>query len=392
MIINLGKYSFLNNIKEKIINFICDSFNIADYPNLCSFIDVKQLDVINVYDNEVLYKFKLRLKRHGEVTINNLEDYRGTIEAIVERPISFEIIDYKNVNVNVLYLDQEKEGENVMIENITKYEYIPSVDFEKNNIDLKGVKFTFIEGEKEGLKACIGYDMDRNLKNIDMLEGHTMVGGASRWGKSNFLNILITNIMITYTPNEVMFVGCDFKMSDVYYFRKYKHFTGGVSTNKEDFKKQINSLEKEMKKRADILDKANCRNVVNYNKKYDKKLSYIIFVIDELVQLTNDKECNNILHRVMSKCASYGIYFILASQDFTKDTVGKCKMNCSQIVGFHTLDETDSTTLIGKGHDLQNINVRGRCKIKNSEGVNEVQVMYIDEDEMDEILKPYLRE
>ena len=44
-------------------------------------------------------------------------------------------------------------------------------------------------------------------------------------------------------------------------------------------------------------------------------------------------------------------------------------MNCSQIVGFHTFDSTDSDTLIGKGYNLQDINVKGRCKIKNSEGI-----------------------
>ena len=98
-----------------------------------------------------------------------------------------------------------------------------------------------------------------------MLEGHTMVGGASRWGKSSFLNVFITNIMLTYTPNEVIFAGCDFKISDIYYFRKYKHFTGGVSTNKNDFINQINYLKKEMDKRAEILDKANCRNAITYN-------------------------------------------------------------------------------------------------------------------------------
>ena len=94
----------------------------------------------------------------------------------------------------------------------------------------------------------------------------------------------------------------------------------------------------------------------------------------------------------MSKCASYGIYFLLATQDCTKETIGRCKMNCSQIVGFHTFDQTDSDTLIGKGYDLQDINVKGRCKIKNSEGVVETQIFYLDEDKMDEMLKPYLRE
>ena len=236
----------------------------------------------------------------------------------------------------------------------------------------------------------LSYDSDNNLKSFDMLEGHTIVGGASRWGKSSFLNVFITNITKTYTRNEVCFLGCDYKKADVYYFRNYNNFLG-MSTNKKEFMAQIKWLEKEMNKRADILDEANCRNVINYNEKHDIKISYIIFVIDELIQVVSDKDCKDILHTIMSRCASYGIYFLLATQDCTKETIGRCKMNCSQIVGFHTFDQTDSDTLIGKGYDLQDINVKGRCKIKNSEGVVETQIFYLDEDKMDEMLKPYLR-
>ena len=196
-----------NRIIEKITNFVCDNFNIADYPSLNRFLDVKQLDVENIYNGEVLYRFKLRLKRNSDITINNLEDYREVIERIVERPIKYEIIDYKNIYIYVLYLEQEKEGENIMIENIKKYEFIPTVEFEKS-VDLDLVKYTFIEGEKEGVKATIGYDMQGNLKTFDILEGHTMVGGASRWGKSSFLNVFITNTMLTYTPNEIGRASC----------------------------------------------------------------------------------------------------------------------------------------------------------------------------------------
>jgi hypothetical protein len=66
-------------------------------------------------------------------------------------------------------------------------------------------------------------------------------------------------------------------------------------------------------------------------------------------------------------------------------------MNCSQIIGFHTFDQTDSDTLIGKGHNLQDINVKGRCKIKNSEGIVETQIMYIDEDEIERLLKDNIK-
>ena len=278
----------------------------------------------------------------------------------------------------------------IEVDNIVKYEYHPVDNFEQIGLKDK-IIFTYTEGEKEGVQAFIGYDLDNNLKSFDMLEGHTMVGGASRWGKSSFLNVFITNITKTYTRNEVCFLGCDYKKADVYYFRNYNNFLG-MSTNKKEFMDQMKWLEKEMSKRADILDEANCRNVINYNKKHDTKISYIIVVIDELVQVVSDKDCKDKLHLIMSKCASYGIYFLLATQDCTKETIGRCKMNCSQIVGFHTFDQTDSDTLIGKGYDLQDINVKGRCKIKNSEGVVETQIFYLDEDEMDEMLKPYLRE
>ena len=278
----------------------------------------------------------------------------------------------------------------IEVDNIVKYEYHPVDNFEQIGLKDK-IIFTYTEGEKEGVQAFIGYDLDNNLKSFDMLEGHTMVGGASRWGKSSFLNVFITNITKTYTRNEVCFLGCDYKKADVYYFRNYNNFLG-MSTNKKEFMDQMKWLEKEMSKRADILDEANCRNVINYNKKHDTKISYIIVVIDELVQVVSDKDCKDKLHLIMSKCASYGIYFLLATQDCTKETIGRCKMNCSQIVGFHTFDQTDSDTLIGKGYDLQDINVKGRCKIKNSEGVVETQIFYLDEDKMEELLKDYKNE
>lgn len=281
------------------------------------------------------------------------------------------------------------EGDIMEVENIVKYEYIPTEEIKDMSKEMNVIKFIFIEGEKEGIKACIGYDIEGNLKSFDMLEGHTMVGGASRWGKSSFLNVFITNITKTYTRNEVCFLGCDYKKADVYYFRNYNNFLG-MSTNKKEFMDQMKWLEKEMNKRADILDEANCRNVINYNKKHDLKMSYIIVVIDELVQVVSDKDCKDKLHLIMSKCASYGIYFLLATQDCTKETIGRCKMNCSQIIGFHTFDQTDSDTLIGKGYDLQDINVKGRCKIKNSEGIVETQIFYLEEDEIEEMLKPYL--
>ena len=286
--------------------------------------------------------------------------------------------------------DDKKEVE---VDNIVKYEYIPVEEIKNTEINLAKIKYSFIEGEKEGIKACIGYDLEGDKVFIDVLDGHILIGGMTGMGKSNLINLLVTNISKTYTENEVIFGGCDYAESDIYYFRKYKHFKNiGVSTNKEAFLSQMKYLEDEMQRRAKLLDKANCRNVINYNNKHNEKITYIVFIVDELVQLVDDNFCKKELHRIMSKCRKYGIYFILGGQDATKEIIGRCKMNCPQTVGFKTYDATDSDTLIGKGQNLQDIGIDGRCKIKNKKGIREVQVMYIEEDEIEDMLKDNMRE
>ena len=113
-------------------------------------------------------------------------------------------------------LTNEEVEEVIETNNIIKYEYYPVENINLENKEENIIKYIFIEGEKEGIKSCMGQDLEGNNISIDLLEGHTVVGGASRWGKSNFLNVFITNIIRTYTKNEVCFIGCDYKKSDVY--------------------------------------------------------------------------------------------------------------------------------------------------------------------------------
>lgn len=297
--------------------------------------------------------------------------------------IMYRIVEGKSYKASA---EELEDLEDISINNIIKYQYEPVESLVNINKTKNLISYEYIEGEKEGVKVCIGYDMEGNKVWFDMLNSHTIVGGASRWGKSSFLNVFITSVMLSYTENEVMFLGCDFKRSDVYYYRNFKHFRG-MAVNTEQFKAHMRALEKEAIKRSEILEKSNCRNIVKYNKIADTKLSYIIYVIDELPQLVIDQDCKEKLHLAMSKYASYGIYFMLATQDCAKPTIGRCKMNCSQTVGFHTRDQTDSETLIGKGYNLQDITVKGRCKFDDGADVVETQIFFLEEEEIERLLK-----
>ena len=265
----------------------------------------------------------------------------------------------------ILKDSMDAEDKEIIVENISKYEYYPvgiSDILEDKNI----IRYQYIEGEKEGVSFYLGNDVNNEGEKvkIDILDGSILIGGMTGAGKSNILNVLITSLMLTYTPNEVSFLGCDLADADVSYFYKYKHFIN-MSTTHNGFLEQVNWFRNKYKERMKILKEANCRNVVNYNKKNDKKMTYFIFVIDEVVLLSANEKCKKELHQIMSHGRKAGFYFILCMQDATKDTIGKCKMNCPQIIGLKTNDETDSNTIIGKNHNLQDINITGRCKIKN---------------------------
>ena len=292
-------------------------------------------------------------------------------------------------SLNIISSAKDKEKE-IDVDNIIKYEYIPT-ELNEKEINEDFIKYSFVEGEKEGIKTCIGYDLEGNEVILNVLDGHILIGGMTGAGKSNLLNIIITNIMLTYTENEVFMLGCDYTESDIYYFRRYKHFKR-MATDKEGFLDIVRILEDMMKERAEIFDKTNCRNAINYNEKHDKKMSYIVVIVDELVQFVTDSICKSELHRIMGKCRKYGIYFILGGQDATKETIGKCKMNCPQVIGLKTFDETDSNTLIGKNQNLQDIKIDGRCKVKNKNGIIETQIMYLEEDEIDKLLKDNIKQ
>lgn len=286
---------------------------------------------------------------------------------------------------------KEEIEKTIEVDNIIKYKYFPTEDFNRES-NSKTIKYQFKEGEKEELSFYLGKTLEGEDFKINLLDGSLLIGGMTGAGKSNILNVLITSLMLTYTKNEVCFLGSDMAKSDVYYFNKYSHFLG-VTTTQQEFLVQAKWLENEYNKRAEILNKANCRNVINYNKKHDEKISYIVFVVDEVVLLTMDNtKCKNKLHDLMCVGRKYGVYFVLCLQDATKDTIGKCKMNCPQVIGLRTNDETDSNTIIGKNQDLQDIRDAGRCKVKNKNGITEVQSMYIDEDEIEMLLKDNLRE
>lgn len=292
----------------------------------------------------------------------------------------------------IVYEANKSNDEVVEVENIVKYEYVPL--FNENEVSFKKFKlenkiiYEYIEGDKEGLKTCVGIDVNGEKVWFDMLNSHLLIGGMARRGKSSLIRSILLGFMMSYTPNEVRFLLCDYKRADVKLFEKYKHSIGRCSTDKETFLEQIKWLYKQESKRVEYLEKYEELNIVDYNNNpnIEEKFPYIVFVIDELPQVMADEECQKALHLAMSKLTYVGIYFILATQDCSKNVIGRCKMNCPQTFGFQTRDETDSKLLMPSGN-LQDIRIVGRCKFDDMGEVREFQTFFTTIEDVKKNLK-----
>lgn len=271
-----------------------------------------------------------------------------------------------------------------------KYNFIPIEGFLCDYKLGNKVYYEYVEGGKNSLKVCVGIDINGKYVWVDLLNNnHLLVAGASRWGKSNVINCILIGLMKNYTPNEVQFVLCDYKKNDVYMFEDCPHVVKNYcSYNDQGLERQLDWLNDEASKRADIIRKANKKNFIKYNEVATDKLIPIIFIIDELVQVCDNDKLKKKLHKVMSLVGSYGIYFIIASQDCTKEVVGRVKMNISQTIGLHTRDKNDSDMVIKNGN-LEDINIKGRCKIDAEGELVEFQSFYMEDEEVEAYINEF---
>ena len=128
---------------------------------------------------------------------------------------------------------------------------------------------------------------------------HLLMAGATGQGKSVGLNAILASLLYKKHPSQVKFVLVDPKKVELTLFNKIeRHFLAKLPDTDEaiitDTKKVINTLNSlciEMDQRYDLLQNAQCRNIVEYNKKFiarklnpndgHRYLPYIVLVIDE---------------------------------------------------------------------------------------------------------------
>lgn len=242
-------------------------------------------------------------------------------------------MQFKNSNIDIDYL-------NFKTRRYYKYNPVPSAPHE----------------------LLLGVSSNHKTFFIDMNKSpHLLIGGSTGSGKSTVLHTILNNLILNYNSDFVLHL-VDFKSGVEFSYYDRLPFVSNFVSDIDDFLPFINSILEKVNSRYDSFRKNKCRNIIEYNNKFNDILKYEYIFIDEFSDLSKNKHCMSTLSTILKKSRACGIFFILATQRPDSDTVpGYLKSNINNCLGLKTLDSTNSKVLIdnvgceklrGLGHGL----------------------------------------
>ncbi len=197
-------------------------------------------------------------------------------------------------------------------------------------------------------KDVAGVPMLTNLADMP----HLLIAGATNSGKSVCINDIIISLLYENTPDELRLVLVDPKRVELSVYNGIPHLLCPVVN---DADKTINALRwtvAEMDNRYKVLAHAGARNISSYNEKRpDKSLPHIIFIIDELADIMQiaAKEVEGSIIRLSQMARAVGIHLILATQRPSVNIItGLIKANVPSRIAFAVASLVDSRTILDR--------------------------------------------
>ncbi len=179
---------------------------------------------------------------------------------------------------------------------------------------------------------------------------HILIAGSTGSGKSVFINTFLVTLLTQYKPDQIKMILVDPKKVELSSYNKLPHLLTPVVTEPT---KALNALKwalTEMNDRYQTLSEHKSRNISSYNSKNpNKKLPYIIIVIDELADLmmTAGNDIETSICRLAQMARATGIHLVVATQRPSVDVItGLIKANIATRIAFAVASQIDSRTIL----------------------------------------------
>ena len=218
---------------------------------------------------------------------------------------------------------------------------------------------------------------------------HTLIGGATKSGKSTLLNALIMDMVLTNPPEELQLYLVDPKGgAELDDFADLPH-TQSVLVSPDEYGPAFSHIIDEMESRLKLMrsltkeikqQQGSCssiRDIDEYNARACEhgrnRMPRIVLVIDEFAEITSGemaKAFEDMLTRLSNKARAAGIHLLLCTQrPDSKVMNGRIKSNvgnriCLKVNGQHdtgiilSSNDYDARTLMGYGHMIAIVDSR----------------------------------
>lgn len=239
-------------------------------------------------------------------------------------------------------------------------------------------------------KNIVGEDILVDLKKMP----HLLVAGRTGSGKSVGINVIISSILYSASPEDVKFIMIDPKMVELMPYNGIPHLYVPVITNPKLADNALKWAVNEMEKRYNLLAKAGVRHLDSYNSKASEKIPYLIIIIDELADLmmVAPASIENSIARIAQKARAVGIHLVIATQRPSVDVItGTIKANLPSRISFAVTSHIDSRTIVDS-QGAEKLLGRGDMLFLESgkSHLVRIQCAYISDDEVNGFVK-YLK-
>jgi len=216
----------------------------------------------------------------------------------------------------------------------------------------------FLKTRQKGeLPVAIGLDSGGEPVLVDLCSmPHLLIGGATNSGKSVFLNGILSSLLLFNKPSELRLLLIDPKQVEFRYYEDIPHLVpndqpGNIIVDPHMAEQLLDSLQKDMLYRHQLLVDLKVRNIRDYNRRAEVTLPYLVVVIDELASLIHSAPgIKSKLVQVAQRGRAVGIQTIIATQRPEVQIIdGLIKAQFPSRVALTVASVRDSMTILDVG-------------------------------------------
>jgi DNA segregation ATPase FtsK/SpoIIIE, S-DNA-T family len=258
---------------------------------------------------------------------------------------------------------------------------------------------------RSGIEVPLGRAGAMKLQSLDLGRGtsqHVLISGKTGSGKSTLLHVLITNVALRYSPDEIELYLVDFKKGvefKAYSRHQLAHARViAIESEREFGLSVLQRLDAELRARGDQFRRLGVQDLKGFrNSQPDEKLARILLMIDEFQELFVEddriaQEAALLLDRLVRQGRAFGIHVLLGSQtlggaySLARSTIGqmavRIALQCSEADAHLILSEenTAARLLTRPGEAIYN-DANGLF-----EGNHPFQIVWLSDDERDDYL------